>query len=98
MDAVVANTITTADKVIIISNPLQSPQILSTDALGVGQTTVGYAGATTLKVVENYIDRGNGLELLRAKTHSQTKVGAVQAKKTKFYQDIVCVDHLFGNA
>ena len=99
MDASVSATITTADKIIFITERNKSPEILGTDAITIGQTTVGGgAGATTLKVVENYIDRGNGLELLRPATHSQIKLGSDAAKKVKFYQDIVLVDHLFGNA
>lgn len=97
MDASVSATITTADKVILITERNMSPEILGTDAVTIGQTTVGGgSGANKLKVVENIIDRGNGLELLRAKTHSQKKMDTVQAKKTKFYQEVAMKDHLFG--
>jgi hypothetical protein len=96
MDASVSATITTADKVILISERNKYPHMVSADALTMGQTTVGGNGATNIRVVENLIDRGNGLELLRAKTHSQIKLDSTQAKKTKFYQEIVLKDHAFG--
>lgn len=96
MDASVSETITTADSVLLISERNRYPHMISTDALGIGQTTVGENGVTNIRVVENLIDRGNGIELLRTKTHSQIKIDSTQAKKTKFYQEIVLKDHAFG--
>ena len=96
MDSAVTNTVTTADKVIIISEKNKYPHALSADALTVGQTTVAGNGATNLRVVENYIEKDAGFEILRNGTHKQIKIGSGTAAKTKFYQDLVCKDHIFG--
>lgn len=96
MDAAVANTITTADKVILISPKNTYPHALSADALTIGQTTVGASGVTNIRVVENLIDRGQGIEILSQKAHSQTKLDSVAAGRVRFYQEIVLKDHAFG--
>lgn len=99
IDAVALATITTADRVVIISERNKLPHAVSADATTIGQTTVAGYGCTNLRVVENYIGNGaygGGIALLRKQTHSQTDMGAVQAKTTKFYQEIMMKDHLFG--
>ena len=98
LDSAVLNTITAADKVILISEQGKRPNGISADAVSVSQCSTDAETATNFRVVDNYIDRGNGIELLRAKTHAGGKVNldSKTAKVTKFYQDIVSKDHIFG--
>jgi hypothetical protein len=103
MDAAVTNTITTADKVVIISEERVCPHTLATASAGtnraitIGQTTVGAGnGATKLRVVSNFIDMGAGWQNLEVKNHSQITLGTSQAKKAKFYQDIMMLNRLFA--
>jgi hypothetical protein len=50
-------------------------------------------GATNLRVVEVYIDRNQGLEVLRYQTHRQTNG---LPTNTKFHYDLMMKDHLWG--
>jgi len=98
MDANCLATITTADTVIMATERTRPAGLLHTDAISIGQSTITLSVSLNTRVVQNYIDRGAGLEILKASTHAggRVNVGAVQAKKTKLYQDIMMKDHLFG--
>lgn len=98
LDSAVLNTITAADEVILISEQGRHPNGFSADAVSVGQCSTDAETATNFRVVDNYIDRGNGIELLRSAAHAGGKVNldSRTAKVTKFYQDIVSKDHIFG--
>lgn len=103
LDAALTATVTTADKVILIAEKNLCPNTLSTASAGtsraimIGQTTVGAGnGATKLRVVENLIDRGLGVEILRQRVQGQKDIGSVQAKKTKFYQEIMLLNRAFA--
>lgn len=96
LDAVATATITTADKVVVIAERNKNPHNLNSSATSIGQTTVAGFGATNLVIVENYIDRGAGVEILRKGTQAQINIGSIIAKTTNFYQDLMLKDHLFG--
>jgi hypothetical protein len=87
-----------SDKCSFISQPGTAPNVLGLEAMNVGQCSSDPATATNLMVVENYIDRGLGIELLREKAHAGGRVSlnSAQAKVAKFYQDIICTDHIYG--
>lgn len=96
LDVVALNTITTADTFLSIDMPLRYSSILDSTATMVSQTTVGPRTATNLRVVDVFIDKNEGMERLNYKTHRGLNVGSKAAKLTKFYNDIICKDHVFG--
>jgi hypothetical protein len=98
LDAVCLNTITTADKVSFISNPGSYANVLNGDALTVGQCSTDAETTTNIRVVDCYIDRGTGIELLRDAAHAGGRVNLSGAARTaaKFYQDLILKDHIFG--
>jgi len=100
LDSAVLNTITAADEVILISEQGKRPNGLSADAVSVSQCSTDSETATNFRVVDNYIDRGNGIELLRSAAHAGGSVNldSRTAKVTKFYQDIISKDHIFGSS
>jgi hypothetical protein len=95
LDLAATATITTADTVLIIAEKNKYPHDLAADALTVSTTTVGGFGVTNIRVVENYIDRGAGMEILRYGTHRQVELGT-GLYVPKFYQDLMMKDHAFG--
>lgn len=97
LDTTNVATPTNADTVLLIGQRNRVPHNLSGggDTVGAGYTitqTVGFA-ATNFRIMENYIDRGQGMEILRYNVHRQIS-GLPQT--TKFYQDIVMIDHAFN--
>lgn len=100
LDAAVspAGTITTADTVLIIGQRNRFVHNISggsstvNDAIYTISQSVGFAG-TNLRIVENYIDRGQGLEILKYNIHRQIQGLPVT---TKFHQDIVMLDPAIG--
>ena len=89
---------TVSDKVTFISNPGDNPYALNLDANKIGTSSVDAATATNFRVVDNLIDRGSGIELLREAAHAGGRVNlsATAAKLVKIYQDLICSDHIFG--
>ena len=98
LDAVLLAAPTSADRASLISNPGGSPNAITSDALYVAQCSTDAETAVNFRVVQNYVDRGTGLEILRESAHAGGKVNvnSSQAKITRFYQDIMCKDHVFG--
>jgi len=83
--------------------PLQNPHNLSADAKSIdggNLQAAAYGTATRLVILQSYIDRDAGLEVLRPDTHGnvddldKVKGGA----GPKFYYDILCRDHFFGTS
>jgi hypothetical protein len=89
---------TSSDKVTFIANPGQNPYPLNADAVNVGCSSVDAYTATKFRVVDNLVDFGNGVELLRENKHAGGKInlGTAAAKAVRFYQDLVMKDHIFG--
>jgi len=96
MTSAVSATITTADTVTLIQPKLSYSNVLDDTATMISQTTVGQGTATNLRVVESYINKNEGFEILKPGAHDGVKVGSSNAALTKFYNDIVCKDHIFG--
>ena len=100
MDSALLNTATTADKVIFISPKNVYADGLSTDALGVtaiSAGTCGIAGATNLRVVEAWVDKDGGLEVMAPWIHKSLQLDGVKGGNgPKFYNDITMKDHAFG--
>lgn len=96
MDKAVTNTITTADKVILISEQNAYPHMVSADATSIGQTTVGSNGVTTLRVLDNIFDIGAGHAMGKVRVQSQVDLGTNAAKKAAFYQEIMMINRLFS--
>jgi hypothetical protein len=96
MDKAVTNTITTADKVILIAEQNAFPHMVSADAVTIGQTTVGSNGVTTLRVVDNVFDIGAGHADAKTRIHSQVDLGTNIAKRATFYQEIMMINRLFS--
>lgn len=100
MDAATSTLQTTADTVLLIGQKGRFVHNISggsstvNDAIYTITQTVGFAG-TNLRIVENYIDRGQGMEILKYNIHRQISGLPVT---TKFYQDIVMLDPAFGPA
>lgn len=91
-------TASTADTVLFIPQRRTSALNISggsstaVDATYAISQTV-FTGTTNLRVVEVNIDRGNGIEILKYNVHRQ--LNNLPAT-TKFYQDLMMKDHLFG--
>jgi len=87
-----------SDQVTFITNPGDSPMCLGLDAMNVGNDSVNPGTSTMFRVVDNIIDRGRGLELLREDAHAGGRVNLSGAarKAAKFYQDLMMKDHIFG--
>lgn len=100
LDAATSTLQTTADTVLFIGQKNRFVHNISggsstvIDAIYTISQTVGFAG-TNLRIVENYIDRGSGLEILRYNTHRQT---SGLPATTKFHQDVMMIDHIWGQA
>lgn len=100
LDAATSTLQTTADTVLLIGQKnsfvhnISGGSSTAVDAIYTISQTVGFAG-TNLRIVENYIDRNSGLEILRYNTHRQT---SGLPATTKFYQDIVMLDPALGPA
>lgn len=100
MDAATSTLQTTADTVLFVGQKngyvhnISGGSSTVNDAIYTITQTVGYAG-TTLRIVENYIDRGQGMEILKYNIHRQ--ISGLPAT-THFYQDIMMIDHLWGQA
>ena len=100
LDSACTATPTTADTVLFVGQKNRFVHNISggsstvNDAIYTITQTVGFAG-TNLRIVENYVDRGAGMEILKYNIHRQTS-GLPQ--NTKFYQDIVMIDSLYVQA
>lgn len=94
-------TNTTADTVLLIPQG-QGRAILNVSGGSSTAVDCVYAisqtvttGATNLRLVDTYIDRGQGLELLKYTTHRQISGCPVN---TKFYQEMILADAAFGSS
>ena len=96
MDSVVANTITTADQVVVIAPKNGYSNVLNTTATGISQTSVGGYTATNLRVVETYINKQDGGFEIMSSKQKGSKVGSGLAGKVRFFNDIMMKDHIFG--
>jgi len=96
LDVAALNTITTADAFIAVNQPMQYSTILNAAGTMVGQSTVGPNTATNLRVVDVLVDKGAGVERLTYNQHRGSNIGSTAANTTKFYNDIICKDHVFG--
>jgi len=98
MDAATSTIQTTADTVIFVPqrhafvNNISGGSSTVNDATMVISSTVANA-ATKLVQCEVYIDRGQGMEILRYERLRQTQG---HPTTTKFYVDVVMKDHLYG--
>lgn len=96
MDKAVVNTITTADKVILISPVNMNPYMVSADAVTLGQTTVGSSGVTTLRVIDNIFDIGAGKAQGKQRVQGQVDLGANIAKRAVFYQEVSLLNRMIA--
>ena len=94
---------TTADKVVLVSQPGGKPNVLTTDGTGIGQTVVNASQTTGLIVVDNWLDRGTGgVERLTSLVHANgtAAAGRVNGQAARVpitvYQDVMIKDHVFG--
>lgn len=100
LDAATSTLQTTADTVLLIGqrnrfvHNISGGSSTAVDAVYTITQSVGFAG-TNFRIVDNYIDRGQGLEILKYNVHRQT---SGLPATTKFYQDIMMIDHLYGQA
>ncbi len=100
LDAATSTLQTTADTVLFIGqrhrfvHNISGGSSTAVDAIYTISQTVGFAG-TNLRIVDNYIDRGAGNEILKYNIHRQA---SGLPATTKFYQDIMMLDHLYGQA
>jgi len=100
MDSALLNTATTADKVIFITPKNMAPDGLDTTATmlsAVSSGTCGIGAATNLKVVNTFMDKDAGEEVMKPWIHKGMDNPNVKGGNgPKFYSDIVMKDHLFG--
>lgn len=102
LDATLPAAPTTADRVIIVRERNQFAGSLTPDGLNIGTTIINTAGCTSVRVVDNYIDRGVGLERLTMNVHAagsavDSRPGVIATKQQiTAYQDVMLRDHIFG--
>lgn len=97
MDSAVGATITTADTALVIGYKSMYSNILDDTATMVSQTSIGNNTATNLRIVESYVNKNDGgFEILKSPEHKGIKIGSGNAALTKFYNDIMMKDHVFG--
>lgn len=100
MDSALGTTATTADKVIFIAPKNTNPPALDLTAVGIAahsSGTCGLGNATNLRVVETWIDRDQGFEIMKPWIHKGLDCsGCKGGNGAKFYSDIVMKDHAFG--
>ena len=92
-------TATTADKVIFIAGKTSYSNPLDATAVGVSMVSTGTAflcGATNLRVVEAWVDKDAGLEVMKQSKHYSTTAKKANGKPAKFYNDIMMKDHAYG--
>ena len=100
MDSALTKTATTADKCIFISPKNVYPTGLDATAVGVAACSAGTCDigvGTNLRVVEAWIDKDAGLEVMKPWVHKGLDLGGVKSGKgPKFYNDLMMKDHAFG--
>jgi hypothetical protein len=100
MDSALTTTGGSSDTIVLISQPLKYSLPLEAAAKKVssGDCTAQLNAATNLRILQTYIDRDTGYELMRPQVHyalnnlDQVKGG----NGPKFYYDILLKDHIFG--
>jgi hypothetical protein len=101
MSKSLTTTATTSDSFILISPPFTRALALDTTARYVtGGTAAVTGGTTNLMVLESYIDRDAGLEILKPTVHgfSDSLHNVKGGNGPKFYYDVVMKSHLLGNS
>lgn len=96
MDTALPNTATTADKVTIIEPKPRYSNALNAEATGVAAFSSGTAlvgAATNLRILETYIDKNAGLEIMHPHKHYNLDN---LPSTTKFYSDLMMKDHAYG--
>lgn len=90
---------TAADTVIVIAPELKYSFNLSSDSTKVSSgAATGANDATNIRVLHSYIDKDEGLEILKANIHrSIDNLNLVRSGfGPKFYYDLLLKDHAFG--
>jgi hypothetical protein len=99
MDSALTTAGTGTDTVVLISPGLKYSFNLTADATKVSSSDCQAADeATNLRVLQSYIDKDHGYEILRAETHNALdNLDLVKSGfGPKFYYDIMLKDHAFG--
>jgi hypothetical protein len=104
LDVLLSVAPTTADKVVLLTQPGGKPNCLSVDGIKIGMNLAGSAANLTagLRVVQNYIDRSMGLEILTPLVHANGSAAAgrvntmSKAVPLAVFQDIMIRDHVWG--
>ena len=99
MDSALTTTGTSADTIVAISPELKYSFNLDSTAVKVSSSNCQAVNeATNLRVVQSFIDRDQGLEILRPATHKGLNNLHLVKGGTgpKFFYDIVSKDHIFG--
>ena len=98
-DSALSTNGTSSDTAVIITPPNRYACNLTADATKISSGNCqGINGATNIRVVQTYIDRDAGLEVMRPAIHNGLDdLDKVKGNSgPKFYYDIVLKDHIFG--
>jgi hypothetical protein len=99
MDSALTTTGTSADTAVLISPELKYSFNLDSTATKVSSSNAQAVNeATNLRILQTFIDRDQGLEIMRPATHlALNNLHLVKGGQgVKFFYDIVCKDHIFG--
>jgi len=106
LDVAFTVTPTTADKIVLVasahSGTSTEPNMLTMDATMIGTDVDHDVTAAGLRIVDNYIDRGDGIRRLTPATHANGSAAAGRMNTIaarvplKVYQDIMIKDHMYG--
>lgn len=99
MDSALVTTATNADTAVLISPELKYSFNLDTTATKVSSSNLQAVNeATNLRIVQTFIDRDQGLEIMRPAIHQGINNLHLIKGGTgpKFYYDLICKDHIFG--
>ncbi len=100
MDSALVTTGGASDTIVLIAPPNKYSFNLTSDALKVasGDCQATYNAATNLRILQTYIDKDGGLEIMSPSKHNGlNNLHLVKGGQgPKFYYDVLLKDHIFG--
>lgn len=99
MDSALTANGTAADTVCVITPPNRYANNLTADATKISSGNCqAINGATNIRVIQTYIDKDEGIEILRPAIHNGlNNLDLVKGGNgPRFYYDIILKDHIFG--
>jgi hypothetical protein len=99
MDSALTTAGTATDTVVLISAPNKYSLPLTADALQVssGNCQATYNAATNIRILETFIDKDGGLEVLKPTINGLNSLDGVKGGNgPRFYYKVMLKDHIYG--